>query len=66
MLDIPHTAQKLQNFFRTEDDRQLLGLLGVGNDFLQRPILMKRDFVEETESRYREDDRAWSQLPFIG
>jgi len=35
MLDIPHTAQKLQNFFRTRDDRQLLGLLGGRNDFLQ-------------------------------
>ena len=31
MLAIPHTAQKLQNFFRTQDDRQLLGHLGLQN-----------------------------------
>ena len=65
MLAIPHTAQKLQNFFRTQDDRQLLGHLGGRNDFLQAPILMKRDFVKETKSCYGQDDGAWSQLPFI-
>jgi hypothetical protein len=66
MLDIPHTTQKLQNFFRTGDNGQLLGFLGAWNDFRQAPILMKRDFVKETQSCYGEDDRAWSELPFVG
>src|SRR6202043_971106 len=30
MLDAPHTSQKLQNFFLSQDDRQLLRFLGVG------------------------------------
>jgi hypothetical protein len=33
MLDIPHTTQKLENFFWTQDNRQLLGLLGRWNNF---------------------------------
>jgi hypothetical protein len=58
MLDIPHTTQKLQNFFRAGDNRQLLGLFGGWNDFLQAPILMKRDFVKETKSCYGNELRA--------
>jgi hypothetical protein len=65
MLEIPHTTQKLQNFFRTGDNRQLLGLLGGWNNLLQASILMKPDFVKETKSCYGEDDRAWSELPFV-
>ena len=26
---------------------------------------MERDFVKETKSRYGDDNRAWSQLPFV-
>ena len=66
MLDIPHTAQKQQNFFRTGDNWQLLGFLWRWNDFRQAPILMQRDFVKETKSRYRNEDGTWSKLPFVG
>ena len=48
MLDIPHTTQKLQNFFGAGHNWQLLGFLGGWNDFRQTPILMQRDFVQET------------------
>jgi hypothetical protein len=66
MLDTPHTAQKPQNFFRTQDNRQLLRLLGRWNNFFKLPILMERYFVEETKRCYSEDDRAWSELPLVG
>src|ERR1700741_2644521 len=66
MLDMPHTAQKRQNFFGTGDDWQLLGFLGGWNDFGQAPILMQRDFVKETKSCYRNEDGTWSELPFVG
>jgi len=66
MLDTPHTAQKPQNFFRTQDDRQLLRLLGRWHNFFKLPILMERYFVEETKRCYSEDDRAWSELPLVG
>jgi hypothetical protein len=26
---------------------------------------MERDFIEETKSRYSDDNRAWSELPFV-
>jgi len=65
MLDIPHTTQKLQNFFRTGDNWQLLGFLGGWNDFRQAPILMKRDSVEKTKRRYGNADRAWGELSFV-
>ena len=54
MLDALHAAQKLQDLFGTQDNRQLLRLLGRRDDFFQAPILMKRDFVEETKSGYGE------------
>jgi len=41
MLDAPHTAQKLQHFFRTQDHRQLVRALGGWNNFFQAPILTK-------------------------
>jgi hypothetical protein len=65
MLDIPHTTQKLQNFFRTGDNWQLLGFLWRWNDFCKAPILMKRDSVEKTKRRYGNVDRAWGELPFV-
>jgi hypothetical protein len=65
MLETPHTGQKLQNFLRTQDNRQLLRFLGRWNYFCQVPILVERDFVEETKSRYGDDNRAWSELPFV-
>ena len=65
MLDAPDTGQKLQNFFLSQDNRQLLGLFGRWNYFFQVPGSMERDFVEETKSRYGYDNRAWSELPFV-
>jgi len=56
MLDIPHTAQKLQNFFGTGDNWKLLGFLWSWNDFRQPPIPMQRDSVKETKSSYRDED----------
>jgi hypothetical protein len=66
-LDWFHIARRI-----TRIEKEFLYLpygpdfLGGRNYFLQRPILMKRDFVNETKSCYGQDDRAWSQLPFIG
>ncbi len=62
MLEAAHTTQKLQNFFRTQHNRQLLGRLGRWNNFFQAPILTKYDFVEKAKSRYSDDNRAWSEL----
>ena len=61
----PDTGQKLQNFFLSQDNRQLLRFFGCWNYFCQVPILVERDFVEETKSRYGDDNRAWSELPFV-
>ena len=65
MLDAPHTGQKLQNFFLSQDHRQLLRFFGRWNYFFQVPSPMERDFIEETKSRYSDDNRAWSELPFV-
>ena len=65
MLDAPHTGQKLPNFFLSQDNRQLLRFFGCRNYFFQVPIPMERDFVEEAQSRYGDDNRAWSELPFV-
>src|ERR1700676_1918735 len=65
MLDAPHTGQKLQNFFLSQDYRQLLRFFGCWNYFFQVPSPMERDFVEEAQSRYGDDNRTWSELPFV-
>src|SRR5258707_2044794 len=65
MLDAPHTGQKLQDFFLSQDHRQLLRFFGRWNYFFQVPSPMERDFIEETKSRYSDDNRAWSELPFV-
>src|SRR5271165_4658904 len=65
MLDAPHTGQKLQNFFLSQDHRQLLRFFGRWNYFFQVPSPMERDFIEETKSRYSDDNRAWSEHPFV-
>jgi hypothetical protein len=63
--DFSNILLKTQNFFRTQDNRQLLRLFGRWNNFFKVPILMERYFVEETKSRYGDDDRARSELPFV-
>jgi hypothetical protein len=65
MLDAPHTSQKLQNFFLSKDDRQLLRFFGCWNYFFQVPSPMECDFLKETKSRDGDDNRAWSELPFV-
>src|SRR5262249_40678817 len=65
MFNAPHRAQKLQNLFRTQDDRQLMGHLGRWNDFFQAPVLTKGDFVEKTKGCYGQGDRACSELSFV-
>ena len=65
MLETLYAAQELQNFLRTQDNRQLLRFLGRRNYFFEVPILVERDFVEETKSRYGDDDRTWSELLFV-
>ena len=66
MLELCTQLKKLQDFFRTQDNRQLLRLLGRRDDFFQGPVLMKRDFVEETKSGYGDEDGTGSQLLFVG
>ena len=52
----PYAAQKLAHLLRTEDDRQFLGRLGSGDDFLQVPISVQGHVVEETQCRHGNDD----------
>ncbi|MGA8659505.1 MAG: hypothetical protein WB586_25565 [Chthoniobacterales bacterium] len=56
MLEALHAAQELKNLFGTQDNRQLLRLLWRRDNFFQAPILMKRDFLEETKSVYGDED----------
>jgi len=56
MLEALYAAQELQDLLRTQDNRQLLRLLGRRDNFFQAPILMKRDFVEKAKSGYGDED----------
>src|SRR2546428_8087695 len=42
------------------------GFLGVGMMSSTLPILVQRDFVEETQSGHGDEDGSGSQLPFVG
>ena len=55
--DPGHASEKLQDLFRTENDRQFLRLLGSGDDVFQVPIPAKGDFVEEAKGGDGETDR---------
>src|ERR1700724_4700605 len=56
MFETFYAGQKLQDFFRTQNNGQLLGLLGSRDDFFHGPIPMKSDFVQETKSSYGDKD----------
>src|ERR1041385_7094607 len=66
MLGAGHTIQELQYLLWTENHGQLLRLLGRRNDVFQGPIPMQGDLIEKAESRYGDENRTGSQLPFVG
>src|SRR6266481_6134294 len=47
-----HAGEKPDNFFRTENDRQLVCRLGQRQIRFQRPRLSQSDFIEEPQSSY--------------
>jgi len=49
MLEALHAAEKLQDFFGAEDDRQLLRLLRCRDDIVECPVFVERDFIEKTK-----------------
>jgi hypothetical protein len=65
MFETLYAGQKLQDFFRTQNNGQLLGLLGRRDDFFHGPIPMKSDFVQETKSSYGDKDGTGSQFLFV-
>ena len=65
MFETLYAGQKLQDFFRTQNNGQLLRLLGSRDDFFHDPIPMKSDFVQETKSSYGDKDGTGSQFPFV-
>jgi len=61
-----HATEKVEDLFRAENDGQLLRFLGGGDNVFDAPILVKRDFVEETQGPHGQEDGTGSQLLFIG
>ena len=56
----------MQDFFRTQDNGQLLRLLGRRDDVFETPIPMKCDLVEKAQGGYGDEDGTGSQLLFVG
>jgi hypothetical protein len=51
MLEAGHAAQKLPDFFRTQDDRQGLGPFGRRDGLVPSPVLLQGDFVALQRNR---------------
>jgi hypothetical protein len=66
VLGAGHAAEKVPDFFRTENDGQLLGFLRAWDDVFEAPILVQGDFVEETQGSHGDQNGAGGQLFFIG
>jgi hypothetical protein len=47
MFPAPDAVQKRKNFLGAQYDRQLLRLLGCGDDFLEAPGFLERHVIEE-------------------
>jgi hypothetical protein len=45
-------VEELKDFLRAENDREMLRLLGNGDDVSQVPIPVKAHFVNEAKSRH--------------
>jgi hypothetical protein len=65
MLDVFDTRQEVDRFFRTEDDRQGLGLFRCRNDVFEDPIFVEGHPVQEPQSTNGNQDRTWSQFLFL-
>ncbi len=66
MFEIEHAAEKVLHFIRTEDDRQLLWLLGKREDLFRQPVPRKRNMEEKAQRRNGDVDRAGRQLLLVG
>ena len=66
MLEVGDAAEELQDFLGTEDDGQLLRLLGSGMTSSSAQSLLERHLVEETQRRDGDVDRAGRQLLLVG
>src|SRR5919106_1067429 len=47
MLVAADTLEKLEDFFRAQNDGQFLWFLGCRDDILERPVLLQRNLVEK-------------------
>src|SRR4030095_6376485 len=66
MLETQYTVEKAKDFFRAENDGQLLRLLGCRDSLFERPVLVKRDFIEKKKRRYGDQYGTGRQLLFVG
>ena len=66
MFAAAHATQKVKDLFRAQNYRQFLRLLGRRDDVFELPVLLERDFVEESQSGDGDEDGARRQLLFIG
>ena len=56
MFETGYAIEKLQNFLRTEDDRQFLRLLGRWDDVFEGPVPMECDLIKKAESGYGDEN----------
>ena len=66
VFDVGDAAEEPLNFLGTEDDRQLLRLLGKRQDLFRRPVPFERHTVEKAQRRNGGVDRAGRQLLLVG
>src|SRR5256884_9609034 len=65
MFPAPDAVQKRKNFLGAQYDRQLLGLLGCGDDFLEAPAFLERHVIEEAQVGNGDHDGAGCQFLLV-
>jgi len=66
MLWTAHTTEKVEHLLWAQDHRQSLGFLWRGDDVLKSPVLLEGDLIEKPQGGDGDQDRASSELPFLG
>jgi hypothetical protein len=65
VFDVAERAEELEDFFRTQYNRQFLRFLGHRDNVFKSPVFVKGDLIQEAQGGDCDQGRARRELSFV-